>query len=236
MNADSRVARPPTIPSLYDYPASDGKPMGETPWHMQAMVDAIWALKDFFRDRPDVYVGGNMLMYYVEDDTKTSVSPDVFVTFGVPERRVWRTWAEGGRFADFVLEVTAESTRGRDEGAKKDLFAQLGVREYWRFDPEGEYLDPILKGYRLDADGRYQPLMLEERDGTLCHGSLLGLELRLKGERLRFFDPGGGSYLPTSREKDEALRAAQAEIATLKRRLRKTGTERLGQDGHKPSR
>ena len=235
----SRAGPPtPTIPSLYDYPASDGKPMGETPWHMQAMVDAIWALKDFFRDRPDVYVGGNMMMYYVEDDTKTSVSPDVFVTFGVPklpERRVWRTWAEGGRFADFVLEVTSESTRGRDEGAKKDLFAQLGVREYWQFDPEGEYLDPILKGCRLDAEGRYQPLVLEERDGALCHGSLLGLELRLEGERLRFFDPGGGSYLPTAREKDEALRAAQAEIAALKGRLRETGTERLRQDGREPS-
>ena len=29
MSSDSRVAKPPTAPSLYDYPASDGKPMGE---------------------------------------------------------------------------------------------------------------------------------------------------------------------------------------------------------------
>lgn len=247
-------AGPPTTgkPSLYDYPESDGKPMAETPWHMQAMVDAIWALKEHFRDLPDVsrrdvYVGGNMMMYYVEDDTRTSVSPDVFVTFGVPrlpERRVWRTWTEGGKLADFVLEVTSKSTRREDEATKSELYAKLGVREYWQFDPEGDYLDPMLKGRRLDPGGVYRPLVLEERDGALCHGSLLGLELRLEGDRLRFFDPAGGGYLLTASEKDAALaekdaalaetqaardaaeaglRAAETEIAELKRRLRLRG-------------
>ena len=177
--------------------------MAETPWHMDAMFDAIWGLKRHFRDRPDVYVAGNMMMYYVEDDTRTSVSPDVFVTFGVPrlpERRVWRTWTEGGRFADFVLEVTSKSTRREDEATKKALYAKLGVREYWQFDPEGDYLDPMLKGHRLDRAGEYVPLALEERDGALGHASLLGLELRLDGDRLRFFDPAARAYLPTQSE------------------------------------
>ena len=35
--------------------------MAETPWHMQAMIDAIGSLKEFFRDREDAYVGGNMM-------------------------------------------------------------------------------------------------------------------------------------------------------------------------------
>ena len=139
----------------------------------------------------------------------------------------------GGRFADFVLEMTSESSRGRDKGPKKDLFARLGVREYWQFDPEGEYLSPRLRGHRLAPDGRYQALELEERDGYLCHESLLGLELRLEGARLRFFDPARGGYLLTNlekedalrekeealRAKDAALRAVQAENAMLKRRL-----------------
>ena len=195
--------------------------MGDTPFHWRAMVDAAESLHEFFAARPDVYVGSNMMMYYIEDDTNTSVSPDVFVTFGVPklpERRVWRTWVEGGRFADFVLELTSESSKSRDAGPKRDLFARLGVREYWQFDPEGKYLNPRLKGRRLDAAGHYQPLELEERDGALCHGSLLGLELRLEESRLRFFDPAAGDYLLTHREQGEALRAAHAEIARLKRR------------------
>ncbi len=225
--------RPAAKPSLRDYPASDGKPMGETPFHWRAMVDAAEALHEFFATRLDVYVGSNMMMYYIEDDTDTSVSPDVFVTLGVPklpERRVWRTWVEGGRFADFVLEMTSESSKGRDAGPKRDLFARLGVREYWQFDPEGKYLDPRLKGHRLDVRGHYQPLVLEERDGFLCHGSLLGLELRLEGVRLRLYDPARGGYLLTHSEqasalaeKDAALRAAEAVIADLQRRLK--GTE-----------
>ena len=225
--------RPAAKPSLYDYPASDGKPMGETPWHLRAMLEAVGMLTEFFQDRPDVYVGGNMMMYYIEDDTNTSVSPDVFVTLGVPklpERRVWRTWVEGGRFADFVLEVTSESTKEEDEGPKKALFAQLGVREYWQFDPEGRYLNPRLKGHRLDVRGHYQPLVLEERDGALCHGSLLGLELRLEGERLRLYDPVRREYLRTHEDErvaraaaEEALRAVEAENAELRRRLRERG-------------
>ena len=203
-------------PSLYDYPSSDGKPIGETPWHMRATLEVFGMLTEFFRGRPDVYVGGNMMMYYIEDDTNTSVSPDVFVTLGVPklpERRVWRTWVEGGRFADFVLEVTSESTKEEDEGPKKDLFARLGVREYWQFDPEGEYLEPRLKGHRLDRAGRYQPLALEERDAVLCHKSLLGLELRLEGERLRLYDPARGVYLMTYSEQTAALAELDAAIA-----------------------
>ena len=217
-------------PSLRDYPSSDGEPMAETPRHWRATVDAADSLRAFFAHRPDVYVGSDMMMYYIEDNTRVSVSPDVFVTFGVdklPERRVWRTWKERGRFADFVLEITSESSQDRDEGSKKELYERLGVREYWQLDPDGDYLDPVLKGRALDSMGRYQPLALEERDGGLCHGSLLGVELRLEEDRLRLFDPGRGAYLLTGPEKDEALRekdgalrAAEAEIAMLRRRLR----------------
>ena len=227
----------PAVPSEADYPESDGRPMAETPWHWRVMVDATDPLREFFAGRPDVYVGSNMMMYYVENDNHTSVSADVFVTFGVPklpERRVWRTWEEGGKFADFVLEVTSRSTRRKDETGKRDLYAELGVREYWQFDPDGDYLDPLLKGRRLDANGRYRPLVLEERYGALCHESLLGLELRLEGDRLRFYDPARREYLRTHQEErgaraaaegalratQAALRGAEARIAELERRRR----------------
>ena len=212
-------------PTLDDYPESDGRPMAETQWHMWAMFDAIGALREHFRDRDDVYVAGNMMMYYVEDDTRTSVSPDVFVTFGVPrlpERGVWRTWVEGGRFADFVLEVTSKSTRREDEGRKRDLYARLGVREYWQFDPDGDYLDPMLKGRRLDAAGEYAPLVLQERDGALCGDSLLGLELRLAGDRLRLFDPARDCYLLTHSEKEAALAEKDAALAEKRATLAET--------------
>ena len=237
----------PAVPSEADYPESDGRPMAETPWHWRVMVDATDPLREFFAGRPDVYVGSNMMMYYVENDNHTSVSADVFVTFGVPklpERRVWRTWEEGGKFADFVLEVTSRSTRRKDETGKRDLYAELGVREYWQFDPDGDYLDPLLKGRRLDANGRYRPLVLEERYGALCHESLLGLELRLEGDRLRFYDPARREYLLTHEEErvarvhaaserrnaeaalkaaEAVLKAVEADNAELRRQLRSRG-------------
>ena len=225
--------------SLSDYPESDGKPMAETPIHWHATVDAAQPLQEFYRDRADVYVGSDMMMYYREGDIRACVSPDVFVAFEapkLPERRVWRTWVEG-KLADFVLEITSLGTRRVDEVTKKALYAELGIREYWQFDPEGDYLEPMLQGRRLGSDGEYRTLTLQKRDGALCHGSLLGLELRLEGERLRFFDPRRGEYLLTSREKAEALRgteavlrgteaalrAVRAENADLRRRLDRRG-------------
>ena len=204
------------------YPESDGKPMSETPVHWHAMVDFASPLHGFLKDRPDAYVGSNMLMYYEEGNNKRRVSPDVFVAFGVPklpERRVWLTWEEG-KGPDFVLEVTSRSTRREDEVGKKALYERLEVREYWQFDPLGEYLDPRLRGYVLGADGEYREVALEERDGALCHDSLLGATLRLEGERLRLFDPKRGEYLLTHAEERQARRAAEARLAELERRLR----------------
>ncbi len=204
------------------YPESDGRPMAETPVHWHAMVDFASPLHGFFKDRPDAYVGSNMLMYHEEGDNRRSVSPDVFVAFGVPklpERRVWLVWEER-KAADFVLEVTSRSTCREDEVGKKALYARLEVREYWQFDPLGECLNPRLRGYVLGADGKYRQVDLEERGGALCHDSLLGATLRLEDGRLRLHDPMRGEYLLTHAEEREARRLAEVRLAELERRLR----------------
>ena len=167
------------------------------------------------------------------------MSPDVFVAYGVPketDREVWKLWVEG-KAPDFVLEVTSKSTRKDDEGRKKAIYERIGVREYWQFDPTGDYLDPILKGRAL-ADGRYRGLGLERRDGGLCRFSeVLGLDLRLADGRLRFFDPKRGEYLLTpeeqrqalqeqrqvNQEQHQALKAAEARIRELERQRRPEG-------------
>ena len=210
--------RPVVAPS--DYPESDGKPMAETPLHRRATIDATSPLEDLYRERSDVYVGSDMFVYYVEGDLKHSVVPDVWVAFGVPklpERRTWLIWLEG-KGPDFVLEITSKSTMREDEVRKKNLYEELRVKEYWQFDPTGDYLDPILKGRELGTNGKYRDLVLEERDGVLRHESLLGLELCLEGGRLFYFDPVRNAHLLTSADKDnarltaeEAKRTAEAE-------------------------
>ena len=194
-----------------DYPVRDGNAMAETPIHGRATVDAVMPLHFFFEERSDVYVGCDMLVFYREGDVNGNVAPDVWVAFGVPklpERDNWLIWLEG-KGPDFVLEITSENTQLEDEGRKKRVYEELGVREYWQFDPEGDYLDPILKGRELGPDGKYRDLVLKERDGVLSHRSLLGLELCLEGERLFYQKPTRGVRLLTPSELYDARKKAE---------------------------
>ena len=213
----------PTAP--VHYPVEDDQPMSETFKHGDVSSDARTVLDLHHIDRADACVGANHFLYYEEGNPRAVVSPDVFVAYGVPkqtDREVWKVWVEG-KVPDLILEVTSKSTRKEDEKKKKDIYERLGVTEYWQFDPTGDYLDPILKGRAL-ADGRYRELELERRDGGLCRFSeVLGLDLRLEGGRLRFFDPRRREYLLTPEEQHQALEAAEARIRELERQRRPEG-------------
>src|SRR5205807_1969709 len=113
------------------YPESDGKPMAETDVHYQLLVDLRFALTNFFEAQPDVYVSGNLLLYYVEGNPKKCVAPDVFVVRGVAKgsRRIYKLWEEG-RPPEVVIELSSRQTWREDVQLKWQLYAQLGVREY----------------------------------------------------------------------------------------------------------
>jgi hypothetical protein len=80
-----------TAPPVH-YPESDGKPMGETDVHIDALIYLREALRDYFRDDPQTYVARNMLLYHEEGNPAACVAPDVFVVQGVAkgERRTYR--------------------------------------------------------------------------------------------------------------------------------------------------
>jgi len=188
--------------------------MAENKWQYVAMTDTVSVLENRFLDRPDVYVGGDMLMYYRMNDNATRVAPDVFVVFGAAGKHFrdsWIVWREG-KAPDFVMEVASPSTWRRDAGEKRDIYAGMGVTEYWRFDPTGEYFTPQLVGERL-AGGEYHPITLEmDSDGTLRGRSdVLMLDICARpGLELRLYDPEAGQWLRTHRESEEALQVAEA--------------------------
>lgn len=196
-----------------DYPESDGKPMTETDIHREQMTDLLTALKAYFRDDPQAYVAGNLMMYYTEGEPKDCVSPDIFVVRGIPKRnrRVYKIWQEG-RSPDVVIELTSRSTRDEDLGSKRWIYAELGVREYFIFDPLGDYLTPPLRGYRLVGD----EYIRMEGDGTRLMSQSLGLELRIVDSWLRLFDPEAGRFLPTPAELADEVERLRAELAQLK--------------------
>src|SRR5438552_2196049 len=132
-----------------EYPESDGQPMAETDWHRDLMFALIASLQNHFASAPDVYVSGNLLLYYIEDDPTKSVAPDVFIVRGVGghERRIYKLWEEG-RAPNVVIELSSRKTKKEDLGWKKQLYAWFGVAEYFIFDPEYK-LKPPLRAFRL---------------------------------------------------------------------------------------
>ena len=232
------------------YPSSDGLPLAENDWQLRAIHDAFRAFDVRYANRPDVYVTADLLIYYEEGSPSKRVAPDVFVVFGAVKhmRNVYKLWEEP-KAPDFVLEVVASrNTREEALGWKRDLYAELGVREYWLFDPKDEYLDPPLRGLVL-RDGAYRPLpALMDNGARKMRSEVLGLDLCAERGELRFWDPVTAQYLKTLfqvtaakaeaiKERDEATKAlarekaaraqeesarlaAEARIAELEARLR----------------
>ena len=197
-----------------EYPCSDGVAMSENDFQARALLNARHFLGTHFRERRDVYVSGNIFVYYEPGNLSMTVSPDILVAFGVErrKRRSYRTWEEG-KAPDFVLEVLSPSTWQRDLDKRK-TYARLGVREYFVFDPTGEHIEPALQGYRLDW-GRYEPMA---GLGPLAVRSrVLGLDLWVDSERdLRMRDAETGENLRSAEESEAKWREAQAQLEESK--------------------
>ena len=221
---------------IVEYPCSDGQPMAETETHGACMMYVTSALRWWFEKlgRTNVHVGSNSFLYYERGNPRAVVAPDVYVVVGAPAylRDTYLLWNEP-KGPDFVLEVTSASTRRTDERRKRDVYAKLGVSEYFLYDPRAEYLTPPLQGFRLH-DGVYRPLpavtVLSNR-GVAVTSGVLGLELRDEREarRVRLRDPSTGESLLSHRESERAReeeaaarRAAETRIRELERALATT--------------
>ena len=199
-----------------EYPSSDGEPMSENQWQYLAMTDTFSALANHYINRPDVFVASDLLVYYRMNDNATRVAPDIFVVFGATGnhlRHSWLVWREGKAPA-FVMEVASPSTWQRDAAEKRDIYAGMGVTEYWRFDPTGDFFTPELVGEAL-IDGEYRPIPVEMDSDGILSGRSAVLELDicvLPGLKLRLYDPAAQQWLLTPMESEEARLAAEEAL------------------------
>lgn len=180
--------------------------MAETETHVLAILHLIGALRHFFRKVPDIYVIGNIFLYYIEGNSNARKSPDVMVVKGVGKhtRRSYKLWEE--KVAPSVIfEITSRQTKSEDTVGKLSLYAALGVKEYFMFDPLHEYLEHQLEGYRL-VEGAYEVIPANE-DGEL-YSEELQLILRPEAGLLRLVDPQTHHPLP---DLDEAVERAEQE-------------------------
>ncbi|MCY4594482.1 MAG: hypothetical protein OXC19_06725 [Bryobacterales bacterium] len=79
-----------------EYP--EGHWIAQSVAHGEAVRQAATALDHHFRDRADVLVAMELVVYYVRGDNRVWLQPDVQVVFGVePEgnRSTFKVWEEG---------------------------------------------------------------------------------------------------------------------------------------------
>lgn len=206
-----------------EYPSSDGERMAESDLQYVPLTETVSTLRNRFIDRPDVYVAGDMLVYYRMNDNRASVAPDVFVVLeadGNHPRDSWLVWREG-KTPDLVMEIASPGTWERDAGEKREIYAGMGVREYWRFDPTGACFTPALIGEEL-REGEYRPIVLTEDSGGALRGysAVLRLDFQVEnGLELRLYDPGTGERLRNHREAEADRQAAEARAAAAEARI-----------------
>jgi hypothetical protein len=210
---------PGTVPDPR-YPDEDGRFMGDTDFHNTAMSELWWTLAQHFR-QVDVYVTSNLIYYYKEGDPKSRRDPDILVAKGVGKhrRRSYRIWEE--KVVPCTLfEIASKRSWRVDIGRRRHLYTDLGVKEYFVFDPEGCFLKPVLQGFRT-VRGRSVP-MKPAADGSLI-SKQLGLRLVPEGDMLGLIDVKTGQPVPTrpGKAEQERERVRRLEVERLRALLAK---------------
>ena len=186
---------------------------------LEAILGLLRAHFTDFNRRPDVFLDSNTIICYDRRDLNVRVSPDVYLAFGVDtqairRRKLYLPW-EVGKPPDWVLEVASSSTSREDVGRKRDIYARIGVPEYWRFDPkDGDYHGEKLAGDRLVAGG-YEPIELTTASDGLLKGysEVLGLSLCWDDNWPRLYDPATDTYLETWQQERAAREVVESQVA-----------------------
>lgn len=196
------------------YPSADGEPVAETYDHLYAILTTLEVLKQYLAGK-QATVLANQFLYYAQGFPKLRVAPDVMVIFNVAPggRDNYKIWEEG-QVPSVIFEMTSEGTKDHDEVFKKTLYEQLGVKEYWLFDPKGEWIQEQLRGYRLRGeayesihDNRSEPLQLRLQ----VEGGLIGFYREDTGKKLLMPDELAQALQQEILAKQQAQEDAEAE-------------------------
>lgn len=209
------------------YPETDDMPLPDGFYQHSHFWEIISVLNYFFRLRDDVVVAGDIFIYYVEGDPRLRFAPDCFVVFEVSRESFERNntylmW-DVGKSPDFVLEIGSPSTARNDLGDKRELYASLGIGEYWRFDPSGgdHYGEPLVGEELVDSEYRELEMVRGVDGGEWGYSAALNLELHWEEGRLRFYDPVEGCWLENMEETGTRADTAEARVAELEAELQR---------------
>ena len=171
-----------------------------------------------------LFDSSNTNVCYDPGNLNVRVLPDYYFAVGIdPEtvkhRGLYRTWVQG-KPPDFVLEVASPSTARNDETTKRDIYARMGVPEYWRYDPT-DLVDPnqrplyaVPLAGEILVDGEYRPLPINPGpEGCIMgYSPALGVSLAVKDKRLVVYDHQLEDFVAEFEEQERAKMQAQAEL------------------------
>jgi Uma2 family endonuclease len=214
-NLIASSADPDAVPEDVVFPPGDlysDEPPLESDLHRDQIDLLIRILRQLWQHRQDVYISGNLTVYYNAKRLKNRDfrGPDFFVVLGTDPkpRKSWMIWEEGGKYPNLIVELLSASTASNDRGPKKALYQDtFRTPDYFWFDPESLEF----RGFHL-VDGLYQALEPSEQ-GWLW-SQQLQLFLGVHNRQLRFFTPAG-ELIPTPEEA-----AAAAELLADEERQR----------------
>ena len=196
------------------YPSSDGEPLAETYDHLYAILTTLEVLKQYLQDRRATVLA-NQNLFYAQGYPKLRVAPDVMVIYDVEPggRDSYKLWEER-QVPQVVFEMTSQKTQEEDRTSKKDLYERLEVKEYWLFDPKGEWVEEKLRGYRLRGD-RYE-LIADRRSEPLqlrleVEDKLIGFYREDTGEKLLIPSELAAALHQEINSRSEAEQRAESE-------------------------
>jgi Uma2 family endonuclease len=136
------------------------------PYHQIIIRQLLRALQDYLDENGGGEAIGSPIDVVLKHETV--VQPDIVAV--LPQRLsiIGRRNIQGA--PDLVVEVLSESTRGFDENAKRKLYLQSGVREYWIVDPDSAEV----------LVHRGSAVLKIERGGTLTSPLLPNFSLSLR--------------------------------------------------------
>ena len=218
------------LPPLPDPPQYD---MEQHRHYVMTGIPITLALHlDAMDDGSTTLVTGNGYLCRRRSDLPSCPYPDLLVAFNVDASSILfangYVVEEAGKPPDLVLEVASQSTGRRDYMEKPEIYASMGVPEYWRFDyTGGSYHDTALGGDVLSPDGGYQPITITtEPDGVIWgYSEVLGLSVCWVEGSLRFWDREHRRYLPTQTELALALSESESRVAEAEARERQARSE-----------
>ena len=149
----------------------------------QTVKYASMALDYILDEGEFAFMDSNLPIRLDPSDLRKHVAPDYIFSRNVDlasirDQTAYNLW-EVGKPPEFALEVASPSTYEKDLYEKPDIYASIGIGEYWMFDPKGgELYGQALIGFRL-VNGKYEPVEIAANEHGLMSGYSEELGVRL---------------------------------------------------------